>query len=330
MEDEMLRKNVILIIVVLLMLSLSAQEKTTERLGNEAEFAGDEFYGSKDYLKAAEQYELAMVKFQAAEKEDEISRKDKIISILDKLFKSYYFAKSYEKAIDTAQQQLKSDPKNDKIARTIAQIYEKNLKDLNKAIQTLVNFDSANRNYKIEKKIAAHYTTLEDYVKALDWYKKAYELKKDSSVIKNIASLYLKLGKTSEAVKAYEDFLKTNPKESVLAKTYKNMGALYEELKNFSKTVEYFEKSIAMKYDNALTLLLITKYYDNKQFEKANAKIELLLKNKPDSNDAIYYRAMIKYDQDDKDNAKADFEKLINDPKYGNSAKGFLESIKSE
>ena len=36
---------------------------------------------------------------------------------------------------------------------------------------------------------------------AVKWYNKAYELKKDSKVIKNIANLYIKLGKNAEAIK---------------------------------------------------------------------------------------------------------------------------------
>ena len=162
------------------------------------------------------------------------------------------------------------------------------------------------------------------------WYHKAYELKKDATVIKNIAAIYLKLGKNSEAITAYEDFIKTNPNESVLARTYMNLGKLYEDMKNISKSIENYEKSIELKYNNNVTLGLITKYYDGNMYDKALGKIALYLKNKPGSNDAIYYRAMIHYNRGEKEQATADFKTISSDPKYSKLANGFIESIKSE
>ena len=108
------------------------------------------------------------------------------------------------------------------------------------------------------------------------------------------------------------------------------MGSLYEDIKNMPKAIEYYEKSLKMKYDNNIVLLLTTKYYDNDAYDKALEKITLLLKNKPGNSDAIYYRAMIEYNRDEKDAAKADFQLLLKDSKYGKVAKGFIESIKSE
>ena len=57
---------------------------------------------------------------------------------------------------------------------------------------------------------------------------------------------------------------------------------------------------------------------------------DLLLKKKPNNVDAIYYRALINYDQGQKEEAKKDFEKIKNSSKYASLAKGYLESIKSE
>ena len=211
-----------------------------------------------------------------------------------------------------------------------AQVYYKKLNDLDNAIKTLVAFDTIRSSYKVEKKIAAYYTRAKDYKNALIWYKKAYEKKHDQKVIKNIASLYLKLGKKAEAVKAYEDFLKTNPPEKVLVKTYKNMGALYKDMKDTSKMLAYFEKSLTLKYDKKITLILISEYYDLKKYDKAMEKVNLLLKNSPDNSTAIYYKAKIEYDSGKKKDALNDFKKLTSDIKYGKEAKKWTESIKSE
>ena len=58
--------------------------------------------------------------------------------------------------------------------------------------------------------------------------------------------------------------------------------------------------------------------------------INLLLKNKHNNKDAIYYRAMINYEKGNKTQAKADFQKLLSSPKYNKFAKGYIKSIDSE
>ena len=326
----MYKKVIIVSFLIVLICFLLMAEKSLERIGNELEYFADSLFTAKEYLSAVIKYNEAIAKFEEAKEKDRIPVESKIKNILDKLFKANYFGGKYNDAISILQLQLKSDPSNSKTVRTIAQIYEKNLKELDEAIEVLIIFDKDNRTFKIEKEIASLYLDNEDYNNSLIWYKKAYELKKDSKVIQNIATLYLKLGDNQAAVKAYEDFIQTNPKESVLAKTYKNMGALYEELKNGTKAIECYEKSNALKYDNNITLLLITKYYDNKYYNKALEKIALLLENKPNNSDAIYYRAMIKFDRGEKNAAKADFTLLLNDSKYKKVAQGFIESIESE
>ncbi len=323
------KKIIVIIALVTLIASFLSAEKSLERLGNEAEYAGDEAYNAGNRAEAAEKYEEALQKLKAAHEKDGIPVQDKIDRIHDKIFKAYYFSKNYTKAIEILNIQLKNSPSS-KTARTIAQIYEKNLNDIDKAIQTLVSFNEKDRNYIVEKKIASYYTDKEDFQNALKWYEKAYELKQDSDVIKNIATLYLKLNKKAEAIKAYENFIKTEPSERVLAKTFRNMGALYEDMNNETKSIEYYEKSNNLKYNDQITLLLITKYYDAGNFDLALKNVKLLLQNDPENVDAVYYRAMINYDQGNRDQAKADFQKLEKVAKYSKIAKGYIESIESE
>jgi len=121
----------------------------------------------------------------------------------------------------------------------------------------------------------------------------------------------------------------TNPKERVLAQTYKNMGSLYEDIGSYSKANVHYEKSLALKYDNDINLKLIISYYDNDNFAMAKEKINQRLGKKSSDADAIYYRAMIKVNEEDKPGAKADFQKLLGG-KYDKSAKGWIESIESE
>ena len=326
----MIKRITLFTVIMMVMVYGLFAEKSLERLGNEAEVAADKLFSAEKRAEAAEQYNEALAKFKAANEKDGIPVQDKIDRILDKLFKAYYFSKTYTKAIEILQRQLKSDPGNTKKARTIAQIYEKNLKDLDSAINTLVSFNETKKSYVVQKKIASYYTDKKDYENALTWYKNAYKIKQDSKVIKNIAVILNKyLGRNEEAIKAYEEYVQTNPPQSAIISTYKNMGALYEDMNNHSKANYYFEKVLELKYDSNINLKLIGNYFSNDLNNKCLEKIEQLLNNKSGNIDAIYYRALIRYNQGDKIKAKEDFQKLLGS-KYDKEADGYIESIDSE
>jgi tetratricopeptide (TPR) repeat protein len=326
----MLNKIGILTMILLLgVFNFLFADKPLERLGNEAEYSGDEFYKNKEYLQAAEMYEEAQAKFQEAIEKDGLPIQEKVINMDDKLWKAYYFGGSYQEAIAVLKKMLARN-NDEKTATLIAQIYEKNVADIDSAISFLQEFNSKERNYDVEKRIANLYYKKDDLANALSWFQKAYELRQDRDLISNIATIYLKMGKQQEAINAYDDFIKTNPPSSVLGRTYKNMGALYEEIGNMTKAAEYYEKSNSMRFESDVTLKLIDIYYEDDKYDKALSKIDLLIKNSPrNKKHGIYYRAMIRYNRGDFTGARADFSQLLGDATYNNFAKQFIESIDS-
>jgi tetratricopeptide (TPR) repeat protein len=331
LEERMYKKVIIVSFLIIGICSLLIAEKSLERIANELAAQGDTFFTEGNYSEAGKNFENAVEKLNEAVEKDGIPLDNEKISLwLRNAYNSYAKGNDFEEAVRVLDERKKLAPTNYDLVKTQAIIYKKYLNNIPKAIEVLKAYEDIKQTFNNEKRIGLYYLAMDDYENSLIWYKKAYEQKQDSKVIKNIATLYLKLGDNEAAVKAYEDFIQTNPRESVLAQTYKNMGALYEDLKNYSKAIENYEKSNALKYDNNITLLLITKYYDNKNYNKALEKIALLLENKPNNSDAIYYRAMIKFDRGEKNAAKADFTLLLNDSKYKKVAQGFIESIESE
>jgi tetratricopeptide (TPR) repeat protein len=305
-------------------------EKSLERIANEKGVEGETLFNEGKYLEAASKFETAIAKLKEAVKKEGIPLdNEKISKWLENTFQGYFQGKDFENAIRILDERLKLDPDNYKLMNNKAIILKKYLGRVDEAIIVLQKYNNKKRSFKVEKKIAGYYSAIEDYQNAVKWYNKAYELKKDSKVIKNIANLYIKLGKNAEAIKAYEDFILTNPKENVLAQTYKNMGSLYENIGSYSKANVHYEKSLALKYDKDINLKLIISYYDNDNFAMAKEKINQHLGKKSSDADAIYYRAMIKVNEEDKPGAKADFQKLLGG-KYDKSAKGWIESIESE
>ncbi len=323
------------LIITLLLLTLTISnlfaEKSLERIANEKGVEAETLYNAKKFVESAQTFEAAIAKLEEAVKTDCIPLdNEKISRWLELAFNGYYQGKKFENAIRILDKQLELDPTNYTLVNYKSIILKKYLKRVDEAIVVLKKYNTAKRSFKVEKKIASYYTDIEDYENAVIWYNKAYEQKQDATVIKNIAAIYLKLGKNSEAITAYENFIKTNPNESVLARTYMNLGKLYEDMKNNAKSIENYEKSINLKYNSNIVLGLITKYYDGNSYDKALEKIALLLENKPGNNDAIYYRAMIHFNRGEKEQATADFQTISSDPKYSKLAKGFIESIKSE
>ena len=327
------KKILLLLLATIMMCGLWA--KTLEREANEKGVEAETMYNEKNYAEAGKAFEAAIVKYEEAVETDDIPMdEEKVGRWLELSFNAYFNGKNFEDAIRILNIRAERNPDDYKIVNYQAIIYKKHLKQIDKAIEVLVKYNSrgngSKRTYKVEKKIASYYLGQKDYENALEWYKKTYELKQDSKIIKNIASLNLKLDRKADAVKAYEDFLKTNPKESVLVKTYKNMARLYDDMNDQVNAISYYEKSNKINFQSTITLLLISKYYDAQQYEKATEKISLLLANDAGNADAIYFRAMIKYDTGDKVGAKSDFEKISSDAKYRSTAKGFIESIESE
>ena len=328
-----MNKKVLIIIVLFLALSISGllAEKSLERIANEKGIEAETFYNAKQFVEAAQTFEAAIAKLEEAVKTDDIPLdNEKISRWLELAFNGYYQGEQFEDAIRIIDKQLVLDPTSYKCVNYKSIILKKYLKRTDEAIVVLKKYNSRKRSFKVEKKIASYYADMKDYENAVVWYKKAYEQKKDATVIKNIAAIYLKLGKNKEAIMAYEDFIKTNPNESVLARTYMNLGKLYEDMKNNAKSIENYENSNNLKYNSNIVLGLITKYYEGNSYDKALEKIALFLKNKPGNSDATYYRAMIHYNRSEKEEASADFKIISSDPKYTKLANGFIESIKSE
>jgi len=328
----MYKKNLIItILLITLTISSLFAEKSLERIANETGVEGETLYNAKKFVESAQTFETAIAKLEEAVNADGIPLdNEKISRWLELAFNGYYQGQKFEDAIRIIDRQLKLDPTNYTFVNYKSIILKKYLKRIDDAIVVLKKYNNSKRSFKVEKKIASYYSDLKDYDNAVIWYQKAYEQKKDATVIKNIAAIYLKLGKNSEAITAYEDFIKTNPNESVLAKTYKNLGKLYEDMKNSAKSIENYEESIKLKYSSDIVLGLVSKYYDGNLYDEALGKIALFLENKPDNTDAIYYRAMIHYNRGEKESATADFQTISKDPKYSKLAKGFIESIKSE
>jgi tetratricopeptide (TPR) repeat protein len=189
-----MNKKVLIIIVLFLALSISGllAEKSLERIANEKGVEAETFYNAKQFVEAAQTFEAAIAKLEEAVKTDDIPLdNEKISRWLELAFNGYYQGEQFEDAIRIIDKQLVLDPTSYKCVNYKSIILKKYLKRTDEAIVVLKKYNSRKRSFKVEKKIASYYADMKDYENAVVWYKKAYEQKKDATVIKNIAAIYL-------------------------------------------------------------------------------------------------------------------------------------------
>lgn len=326
-----IKSSKMLLLCLMLLVSASiVAEVSLERQGNEAAAEADDLFEENRFAEAGRKYEEALNFFIRVEEEDGIPMDIKIEQMLENMVASFFSAQDYESTIRAVKMRLQRDPANDVFARTIAQIYERNLNNPRKAIEVLEDFNENAKNRVVKRRIGDLYSSINDYENALVWYRKAFEIRADADLLRNIAVLYNRIGDTESAIRAYEDFINTDPSEPVLERVYNNLGVFYDDLGNEARALEYFEKSNDIRYKQDITLLLISKYFDRGDFSNSMRNINLLLRNSPNNAAALYFRAMIKYQEGDLPGAREDFVRIQNDRTYGSSAKHYIESIDSE
>ncbi len=321
--------TLIALVLIVMLSSVIYADKPLERLGNEAAAAADELYQENKFVEAAKKYEEAYSLFVKAEEEDKIPLQDKITQMLTNMVTSYYQGKDFVNAVRIIEIRLSLDPKNDTFARQIAQIYERDLKDSKKAIARLEKFDEVETNFAVRRTLGRLYAADNDDANALKWYLKAFELRQDADVLQNIALLHHRTGNPVAAIKAYEDFIATNPRESVLINVYRNMGKFYDDTGDDLNSIKYYEMSNRLRFNRDITLLLLTKYYDRGDHLNARQKVDQLLADNSNNVDAIFFKALMLFEQERYSEAKREFEKISNDRRYGANARQYIESIES-
>ena len=310
-------------------LLLSDADKPLERLGNEAAFEADSHYTANRFVEAARKYEEAYNYFLRAQVEDNIPLQDKIDQMLANMQTAYYQGQDFENAIRIINKRLEAEPQNDVYPRQIAQICERDLNNPQRAIETLERFDNRVENFVVRRTLARLYTALNDDQNALIWFQKAFQLRQDAEILQNIALLHYRTGNPEQAINTYENFLATEPAESILVGVYRNMGKFFEDMGDEIKSIEYYERSNRLRFNRDITLLLLSKYYDRGDFLNATEKINQLLRDDSQNSNAIYYKALILFEDGRYSEAKTEFAKIQNDRRLGATARRYIESIDS-
>ena len=204
------------------------------------------YSNQKEYDKAAQEYEIILKKFSAAEPEN--------VEIYGYLGQLYYSQRKYDKAIEQFEKVLQLEPKNPDVLYLLGSLYiEVNQKDksidaLQKSIEiepmhdgslNALGFLYAEENIKLEEaeqlvnralaispdngayldSLGWVYFKKGEYDKAVETLKKADSVLKDAVIYDHLGDVYFKMNQADEALKNWELSIGLQPgQEKVIEK----------------------------------------------------------------------------------------------------------------
>ena len=97
------------------------------------------------------------------------------------------------------------------------------------------------------------------------------------------------MGRTDEAIKAYQDYIKAFPDDS---NAYLNLGILYSNSNKPKYAIAVLQEGVRKTQDNDMKNELAKSYYQNGEFEKATEIYDGILTSKPDSLRALFNKGL--------------------------------------
>ena len=207
----------------------------------------------------------------------------------------------YNNAINTLKAAKTKFPNNTQITTTIASIEQEAV------------------NNKLAK--AADYFNNKDYKKAIDEYLKIQPPTVDSML--GAASAYQNMEDTPNAIEYYKKALELKPTDSEIAYY---IGALYADDEQYTDAENYLNKALTLNKNNAKAFELLTQIqeqnkatalndaialYDGQKYDEALAAFNKILETDKNNVYGLYYRGMI-YDAEKKlTEAITDFKKVL-------------------
>ncbi len=314
---------------------LIAQEMTdreiqqTEYDAGTAYNEGVELYTQKDYQGAIDKFVTSLDLYKKIDTEAN-PKTDRIRELYKNLSVMYYTTKQYPKAIEFYKLRQQYEPDNYQIVISLSTIYNA-MGEKDKELKVLLDWDKNYDEYKISKKIATIYEDNNDLPNAIIYYTDAFNLNpKKVEFLEKIAMFYHKIGETPKAIKAYEDYIATEPADYILRKVYKNLGIFYQNMGQIDKAILAFENSLALKSDKDIAFTVGHLYYDKGDYSAAKQFLQDVLSIDQNNPQAHYYMGKIYREEEQWNKAISEFELIVNNPQLGKFAKEEIDYIKKQ
>ena len=236
--------------------------------------------------------------------------------------------KEFEAAISSIDQLLMLSAGNEEALNLKFSILNDEIKDENRAYQVLIEYAEVSKDAAAYITLANRYRDNKKPVEAATYYEKALEIKPEASVMLVVADFYRSISDWNKSTAMYERILATKPDQTMSAAIYRRMGENHSQAKNNPKMIEAFEKYLAIEKDAQIALLLTSQFNSAKNYSKVIQYATMVIGIDAKNSDAIMLRGMAYYNLKRNNEAKADFQRIQDDPKHGANAKKFLAAIK--
>ncbi|CAO80846.1 tetratricopeptide repeat protein [Candidatus Cloacimonas acidaminovorans] len=250
-----------------------------------------------------------------------------IIGIYNNMAITAKQAGKYEQALTYYDQILKLTPNDADVLYAKFYVLRDNIKDENRAYAVLIDYAELTQDAKAFINVADSYAEKGNMIEAGKYYQKALAIEPSVDLYRRLANYYSGLKDYNNANLYLQKVADSNPEPSELAQIYALMAKNYEGMNDKKKMVEYYEKSLSIERNPQLALLLASYYNSQKNYAKVISNANITLSIDPKNADALMLRGVAYYQMKNYSAAKADLERLQNDPKYGTQAKNLLKNI---
>lgn len=282
------------------------------------------------HTDAIEQLQSALTLMQAI-KPITIPESEKM-ELIKALYRRIAYAQQaagqYEEALLTYDQELAIDPNNEDILNIKYDILSNYIKDEARAVKVLKDYAETSQDYKAYWILGIKYNERNNYDEAKKYYEMALELNPSENMLLNVSEFYRSNNKWAESNAILERVVALKPNDSTLVTVYNQLALNHEQLRSKAKWAEYLEKSLAIQPDANVALGLASYFNSAKNYNKTVTYATMVLREQPNNSDAIMLRGYSYFNLKRNSDAKADLQKIVNDPRHGKTAQQLLKQIK--
>lgn len=275
------------------------------------------------YQNAADIYKsLKPITISPAERDDYLSKLYRNMAI------TAQNAKQYERALQYYDMVLTYEPGNEEILNIKYHILKDDIKDQARAYQVLKDYAEASQDYTAYLILAAAYKESGDNASAETYYLKAMELGQNPDVYARVADFYRDIKNYTKSNEILSKLIASTTDNASLALAYRVMADNYNKLGNTAKKIEAYENSLKYEDNADIALILADHWSKQKNWDKVITYATKVININPSSAAAYLLRGNAYFMKKNYAAAKADLQRIQNDPTYGKSATEILKKIK--
>jgi len=237
-------------------------------------------------------------------------------------------AKKFEQALQYYDMVLTYEPGNEEILNIQYHILKDDIKDQARAYKVLKDYAEASQDYQAYLILAAAYKDSGDTATAEQYYLKAMELGNNPDVYARVADFYREIKNYTKSNEILTKLIASTTDKSTLALAYRVMADNYAKLGNTAKRIEAYDNSLKYEESAEIALILADHWNKQKNWDKVITYATKAINANPSNAAAYLLRGNAYYMKKNYAAAKADLQRIQNDPTYGKSASDILKKIK--